>query len=139
MNKSNQAHVRIGLECVVQLLRADLLTPTVFDHHRHTAATLDIFDHAAAEHAVTAYDHLVPWRNQVYETIFHAHRSGARYRKRERVLGLEDISQQRFEIFHHVDEDRIQIPYCRQAYCSHDARVDFRGARTQQRALRRME
>src|SRR6185503_11655206 len=63
------------------LLRIDRLAPFVLDQHRRAAAADHVFQHAAAEHAVLAHDHLVAGRDHVDEAVLHADRARARQRE----------------------------------------------------------
>src|SRR5689334_6458302 len=84
--------LRVGMlaEGVFDLLRIDGLAPFVVDHHRHAAAALDVLQHAPAEHAVAAHDHLRARRDG-------AHERGLRLLEGGDLLGRGDLLERHFE------------------------------------------
>jgi len=139
VHEGHDADIGVFPERVFQLLRIDRLAPLVLDHNGNAAAALDVFDHAPAEHAVAAHDHLVAGLHHVDETVLHADRARSRYRERQRVLGLVGVAQQRLQLLHHFDENRVEIADGGLAHGGQHARMDFRRPRPHQRALRGME
>jgi len=139
VHEADDLGVLVLLQRVFELLRVDRVAPLVLDQDRRAAAAHRVFQHAAAEHAVLAHDHLVARGDHVHEAEFHPDRARARQREGERVLRLIDIAQQGLELLHHLDEHRIEIADRRLAHGGQHARVDLGRAGAHQRALRRME
>src|SRR5688572_20180182 len=139
VHERHHAYVTIVLERVFELLWIDRIAPGFVDCDRHASATLDVLDHAAAKHAVAAHDHLVTGRNHVDEAVLHADRARPGYREGERIFRLVGVAQQRLQLLHHLDEDRIEITDRGLAHGGEYPRVNFGGTRAHQRALRRME
>ncbi len=139
VHEGDDLRVAVRFERVFQFLRIDGLTPLVLYDHCNAPRALDVLDHAAAEHAVAADDDLVARRHHVDEAVLHADRAGTGHREGQRVLGLVGVAQERLQLFHHLDEDRVEIADRRLAHGRKHARMDLRRARPHQRALRRVE
>ncbi len=139
VHEGDDLGVLVLLQRILDLVRIDRFAPPVLDHHRNAAAADDVLEHAAAEHAVDAHDHLVSRRDQVDEAVLHPDRARARDREGKRVLGLVDVAQQRLQLLHHLDEDRVEVADRRLAHGGEHARVNLGRPRAHQRALRRME
>ena len=125
MHEGNQFRIRVLLERIFKLLRIDRLAPGVFDDDGFAAGTLHVFDHAAAKHAVAADDYLIAGGHHVDEAKFHADRAGPGDREGQRILRLVGVTQQAFQLFHHLDKNGVEIADRRQAHGGHHARRDF--------------
>ena len=120
-------------------VRIDRLPPFCFHHYGGSAGPFDVFDHAATEHAVSADDDFVAGGNRIDEAGFHPHRSGTRHREGQCVIRLIGVTQESFQLFHHFDKNRIEIADGGQRHRGQYARIDVRGSRAHQGALRRMK
>ena len=109
MHKRQHLGIRVGLEGIANFLRIDRRAPGVVDDHRHAAGALDVFQHAPAEHAVAAHDHLVARLHQIDKAHFHSRRARCRDRESQRVLGLERHAQHGLDLLHQLDESRIEV------------------------------
>src|SRR5882724_1890128 len=139
VHEGDHADVAVFLERVLELLRIDRRAPFVLDDDGLAPRALDVFDHAPAEHPVPAHDHLVAGANEVDEAVLHSHGTGAGHREGERVLRLIDVAQEPIQLFHHLDEDRIEIADRRLAHGGQHARMDLGRAWTHKRSLGRVE
>ena len=129
MYKGNGLGIWVGFEGLFKLVRIDDIAPFVFNHDGCGATTLNIFLHATTEHTVLADDDLVAWLNHVYKTGFHAGRAWRRDRQGQFVFGLEGILQQTFDLFHHADENGIQMANSGTRKSLEDTRINIRWAR----------
>ncbi len=135
MDEGENPGVGVGLEGVAHLLRIDRRAPGVVDDDRHAAGALDVFQHAPAEHAVPADDHLVARLHQVDEAHFHPRRPRGRDRKGQRVVGLERHPQHGLDLLHQVDEGRIEVADGRTRHGVEDALRHVGGAGAHEDAL----
>ena len=78
MNEGDDLCVWILFQCIFYFLWVYRLSPFVFNHHRSTAASLYILDHASAEYPITAYDHLITGIDHIDEAHLHPYRARAR-------------------------------------------------------------
>ncbi len=135
MDEGENFRIGIGLEGIAHFLRIDRLAPGIVDDHRHAAGAFDVFQHAPAEHAVAAHDHLVARFDQIDEAHFHAGRTGCRDREGQRVFGLERHPQHRFDLLHQVDEGRVEVADGRTRHGIEDALRHVGGAGAHEDAL----
>ena len=98
-----------GRQRRLDLSHGDRGAPVVVDHDRYAARALHVLDHAPAEGAVAADDHLVARLDEVDEARLHADGARTRHRKRDLVRRLEGVAQELLELLHHPHELGVEV------------------------------
>ena len=97
------------------------------------------FDQPGAERAVDADHHFVALLDQVRHHRLHPGRAGARDRESDLVGGAENQPQHLLDVLHHLDEVGIEMADHRRQHRLHHARMNVRGAGSEQHAGRRLQ
>ena len=97
------------------------------------------FDHPGAEHAGGADHHFIARLDQVRHHGLHPGRAGARDRESDLVGGAENQPQHLLDVVHHLDEVGIEMADHRRQHRLHHARMNVRGAGSEQHAGRRLQ
>ena len=139
MNDRDQLRIFRRLQRRRDLRRLDDRSPFRLDLVNLRAEPRRNFRHPRAERAVDADHDLVAVFDQIRHHGFHPRRTGAGDGKRDLVAGAEHDAQQPLDIFHHLQEIRIEMPDDRRRHRFHHARIDVGRPRTEQNPRRRPE
>ena len=124
----------MGLEGLADLVGVEGFAVGAFeDLDLGPGATGDV-DHAAAEDAVDADEHVVAGLDQVDDDGFHAGRAGAGDGQGHGVGGLEDVAQEGLHPVHQADEVGVEVAEEGLAHGGQDAGVDLAGAGAEEAA-----